>query len=267
MDAIATFKEQQKAAWSTFAPTEIYTCAPAARLVAFAGVKGGQHVLDVGCGTGVVGLAAARTGARVTGIDLTPQLIARAKENSAIAGVDVDWREGDAEALTFADGTFDVVLSQFGHMFAPRPEVAIREMLRVLKPGGTLAFATWPPELYTGRLFQHVGAHMPPLPPGVSPPVQWGHPDVVRERLGAAVNDLVFDRALMRAPYLSHRHVRTFMEQSVGPVMKCVQLLQNDAAKLASFRDGIDALSATYYEPTEGVLRQDYLLTRALKKS
>ena len=78
-------------------------------------------MLDVGCGTGVVGLTAARLGARVTGVDLTPELIARAKENSALMGVAADWRQGDAEALPLPDASFDFVVSQFGHMFAPRP--------------------------------------------------------------------------------------------------------------------------------------------------
>jgi SAM-dependent methyltransferase len=262
MDAIAQFKENQKRAWSTFAPTEFFTCQPAARLVVFAHIKAGQRVLDVGCGTGVVALAAARTGAHVSGLDLTPELLVRARENAAIAGAEIDWHEGDAEALPFADGEFDVVVSQFGHMFAPRPDVATREMLRVLKPGGTIAFATWPPEVWTGRMFALTGRHLPP-PPGVSPPPQWGHPDIVRERLGSAVTDLVFDRGTLRAPYLSVQHVRSFMEQNVGPVMKLIQSLE--PAKLAEYRRELDALTTQFFEPTENVLRQDYLLTRATK--
>jgi SAM-dependent methyltransferase len=265
MDQIAAFKENQKKAWSTFAPTEVYTCAPAARLVAFAQIKSGQRVLDVGCGTGVVALAAARTGARVTGLDLTPELIASARANASITGAEIDWHEGDVEALPFPDGAFDVVISQWGHMFAPRPEVAIREMLRVLKPGGTIAFATWPPELFTGRMFALVGRHMPPPPSGASPPPQWGNPEIVRERLGGAVTDVVFDRGLLRSPFLSPQHVRVFFEASVGPVQKIVQSYANEPAKLAEFRRDLDALSTLYFEPTENVLRQDYLHTRAIK--
>jgi SAM-dependent methyltransferase len=262
MEGIAQFKENQKKAWSTFAPTEVYTCQPAARLVVFAQIKAGQRVLDVGCGTGVVAIAAARTGARVSGLDLTPELIVRARENAAITGLDIEWREGDAEALPFGDGELDVVVSQFGHMFAPRPEVATREMLRVLKPGGTIAFTTWPPELWTGRLFALIGRYLPP-PPGVSPPPLWGHPDTVRERLGSAVSDLVFDRGTLRAPYLSVQHVRTFMEQNVGPVTKLVNTLE--PSKLAEFRRDADAMTTQFFEPTENVLRQDYLMTRATK--
>src|SRR5437764_4648011 len=153
MDSFAQFKEAQKQGWAHFAPIETFTTAPAARLVQYAGVIPGQHVLDVACGTGVVAVTAARAGARVSGLDLTPELIARARENSRIAGVEIDWHEGDVEQMPFADRMFDTVVSQYGHMFGPRPEVAIGEMLRVLKPGGTVAFSTWPPELFIGRMF------------------------------------------------------------------------------------------------------------------
>ncbi|MGE0551384.1 MAG: class I SAM-dependent methyltransferase [Kofleriaceae bacterium] len=264
MDAIAEFKNNQKKAWSTFAPTEIYTAQPAARLVAFAQIRPGQRVLDVACGTGVVALAAARAGARVTGLDLTPPLLVRARENAAITGAEISWHEGDAEALPFEDASFDVVASQFGHMFAPRPDVATRELLRVLKPGGIIALATWPPELFTGRTFALIGKYLPP-PPGISPPGLWGSPETVRERLGASIVDLVFDRGVMRAPFLSVQHVRTFLEHNVGPVMRIVQELAAEPSRLEEFRRELDTLSSQYFEPTENVLRQDYLLTRAVK--
>jgi SAM-dependent methyltransferase len=153
MDSFESFKDAQKLAWAHFAPLEMFTTLVAARLVSHARVHAAQCILDVACGTGVVAVTAARIGARVTGLDLTSALLERARENSQIAGVEIDWREGDAEALPFQDGAFDVVMSQFGHIFAPRPEVAIGEMLRVLRPGGTIAFATWPPELFMGRMF------------------------------------------------------------------------------------------------------------------
>src|SRR5205823_13373201 len=118
----------------------------------------------------------------VHGIDLTPELLERARENASIANVEIDFREGDAEALPFDDASFDVVLSQFGHMFAPRPGIAIAEMLRVLKPSGTVAFATWPPELLIGSSFKLVSSYMPPPPPGGSPPPQWGHVATVHQQ-------------------------------------------------------------------------------------
>jgi 2-polyprenyl-3-methyl-5-hydroxy-6-metoxy-1,4-benzoquinol methylase len=124
-DAIAKFKEAQRQGWKHFAPLEALTTPPAARLMNFANVRAGQSVLDVGCGTGVAAMTAARIGARVRGIDLTPELLERARENARIANVEIDFGGGDAEALPFDNVTFDVVLSQFGHMFAPRPDVAM----------------------------------------------------------------------------------------------------------------------------------------------
>lgn len=264
MDGIAQFKQTQKDGWANFAPLESLTTPPAAHLVRYAGVKTGQRVLDVGCGTGVVAITAARLGARVTALDLTPQLLERARENSCIAGVEVDWHEGDAEALPFADAEFDVVLSQFAHMFAPRPEMATAEMLRVLKPGGTLAFSTWPPEHVVGTTMALAGRYMPPPPPGVAPPVLWGDPNVVRQRLGDAVKDVLFDRQCMLAPALSPQHFRANIERTAGPMIKLIETLSATAPdRLRAFRQEFDTVVARYLY--ENVLRQDYLLTRATK--
>jgi ubiquinone/menaquinone biosynthesis C-methylase UbiE len=264
MDTFEAFKEAQKQGWAHFAPLQMVTTIPAARLVKFAGVRAGQRVLDVACGTGVVAVTAARIGAKVSAIDLTPELLERARENSQIAGVEVDWREGDAEKLPFGDAAFDVVLSQFGHMFAPRPALAVAEMLRVLKPGGTLAFSTWPPELMTGRMFRLVASYMPPLPPGISPPPQWGDEKIVRERLGSAVRDIAFERGTMQSPALSPQHFRALTERTAGPVVKLVEnFTANDPAKLAAFRAEYDALSAEYFR--DNFMQQDFLMTRAVK--
>ena len=264
MDAIAQFKEVQKQGWAHFAPLEAVTTREAARLVKHAGVRTGHRVLDVACGTGVVAITAARLGARVTGLDLTPELLKRARENAGIADVTVDWHEGDAEQLPFGNADFDVVLSQFGHMFAPRPEVAVAEMLRVLKSGGTIAFSTWPPELAIGRLFALGGRYMPPPPPGVAPSPPWGDPNVVRERLGTAVKDLIFDRATMLVPALSPQHNRMMAERTAGPLVKLVEsLTATDPARLAAFRREFEAIVADYFQ--DNTVRQDYLLTRATK--
>jgi SAM-dependent methyltransferase len=264
MDPIAQFKENARLGWATFTPFEMVTGMAAPHLVRFAAFARGARLLDVACGTGVVALTAARAGAHSSGVDLTPELIARANENAALMKLEVDFKVGDAEALPYDDASFDVVLSQFGHMFAPRPDVTVKELFRVLKPGGTLAFSTWPPELFTGRMFALTGKYGPPLPPGVSPPIQWGDPNIVRERLGAHAKSITFDRATMRSPTLSAAHMRAMMETNVGPMSKLVSnLAASDPAKLAALRAELDALTNEYFE--DNTLRQDFLMTRAIK--
>lgn len=262
-DSIELFKAKQREAWAHFAPLAVFTTPAAARLVRFAGVRAGQRVLDIGCGTGVVSITAARAGAQVTGSDLTPELLEVARENAMIASANVEWREADVEKLPFADRQYDVVLSQFGHMFAPRPEMAIAEMLRVLEPGGTIAFSTWPPDHFIGRMSVLIGRYLPP-PAGVSPPVQWGEPGIVRERLGAAVRDLTFDRDVMRVSALSPQHVRVNAERTSGQVLKLIQALEStDPAKLTEFRREYETLATEYFE--SNTIRQSYLMTRAIK--
>jgi hypothetical protein len=133
----------------------------------------------------------------------------------------------------------------------------------VLKSGGVIAFSTWPPELCVGRLFGLVGRNLPPPPPFVAPPPQWGEPTIVRDRLGQAVRDLAFDRALMRVPTLSPAHFRVFYEENVGPVQRVVQALQGDPARLAAFRREFEELVGEFLE--DNIVRQDYLMTRATK--
>jgi SAM-dependent methyltransferase len=264
MDAIAQFKQAQKEGWAHFGPLEAITTPSAARLVRYAGVKPGMRVLDAGCGTGVVAITAARVGASATGIDLTPQLLELAQKNAQVAGVNVEWGEADVEHLPFKDRQFDIVLSQFAHIFAPRPEVATAEMLRVLKPGGTLAFSTWPPELLVGSTVAISARYMPPPPHALPSPILWGDPNVVRQRLGSAVKDILFDRDRMLVPALSPQHHRLNVERTAGPVVKLVEWLSvNDPERLRAFREEFDGVVAQYFE--DNLVRQDYLLTRATK--
>lgn len=263
-DPFEGFKAVQKKGWAYFGPVETLTTPPAAQIVKHAGVRAGQRVLDVACGTGVAAVTAARLGARATGLDFTPELLERARANSQLAGVEIDWHEGDAEKLPFENETFDVVLSQFGHIFAPRPEVAMAEMLRVLKRGGTIAFSTWPPDLFIGRTFALVARYAPPPPPGVAPPGQWGEPRIITERLGDKVRDVIFARASMSTPALSPQHHRASFGRTVGPVLKIFETLSvSDPERLATFCREYDALAAEYI--AENILRQEYLMTRATK--
>ncbi|MBM3770464.1 MAG: class I SAM-dependent methyltransferase [Acidimicrobiia bacterium] len=264
MDVLDGFKTVQREGWSHFAPMAALTTVPAARLVRYAGVQPADRVLDVACGTGVVAITAARIGAHVIGLDLTPSLLSIARDNAALAGVTIEFREGDCETLPFEDASFDVVVSQYGHIFAPRPAVATAEMLRVLKRGGTLAFSTWPPELFVGRLFTLVSRYASPPPTGVEHPSLWGDPAVVRDRLGAAVTDLRFDRDTMVIPSLSPQHSRDATERTAGPVVALIQQLrEQDPRSLDAFRREYEALTAEYW--TENTMRQGYLLTRATK--
>ena len=264
MDRLAEFKQAQKEGWKNFAPLEWVTTPAAARLVRFAGVTAGMRVFDVGCGTGVAAITAARMGALVKAIDLTPQLLERARENGAIAEVNVEWHEGDAEALAFGDGEFDVVLSQFAHIFAPRPEVALKEMLRVLRSGGTIAFSTWPPESLVGRTSKVRARYMPSPSPGMPSPDLWGDPEVVGQRLGSAVEDIVFDRDAVLFPALSPQQYRLTIERTAGPIIKIIEeLAASDPVRLQAFRAEFDAAAAPYIR--DNVVRQDYLLTRARK--
>lgn len=262
-DPFVQFKAMQREAWALFSPLATFTTPPAASLVEYAGVQKGQELLDVACGTGVVAVTAAQRGARVRGLDLSPVLLEDARKNAEVVGAQIEFVEGDAEALPYADATFDVVLSQFGHMFAPRPEVVIREMLRVLKPGGRIAFSTWPPELFIGRMFALVARYLPP-PPGVAPPPAWGDPSVVRERLGEAVSNIEFDRDDMFVPTLSPQHYRVYMEQTAGPVVKLVATLAGEPKRLAEFRKELEAIAATWFQNNR--VRQSFLMTRAIKR-
>ena len=263
-DPFVKFKAMQRESWKLFAPLAQFTTPGAALLVDFAGVKKGDAVLDVACGTGVVAVTAARTGAKVKGMDLSPVLLEDARRNAAVINAPIEFTEGDAEALPYKDGEFDVVLSQFGHMFAPRPDVVVREMLRVLKPGGRIAFSTWPPELMIGLCFATVGRYLPPPPPGVAPPPQWGDPNIIRERLGGAVEKIEFHREELAFPALSPAHYRANMELTAGPVIKAVEMLSSDPPRLAAFRGEIEALAERFFDGNR--VRQSFLMTRAVKK-
>src|SRR3954447_23088595 len=150
-------------------------------------IRPGQQVLDVAAGTGTSALPAARRGADVTATDLTPELLDVGRADATREGLTITWRTADAEALPYPDGTFDVVLSAIGVMFAPHHQQAADELVRVCRPGGTIALLSWTPEGMIGELFRTMGPFAPPPPPGATPPPRWGDPGHVRELLGDRV--------------------------------------------------------------------------------
>jgi SAM-dependent methyltransferase len=262
---IDQFKFKQRETWTmgNFGDMAVFTTPVAGHLVRYARVTGGHAVLDVGTGTGVVAITARNLGAQVTGLDLTPALLAQARESATLAGHhDIEWHEGDAEVLPFPDASFDVVLSQFGHMFAPRPEIAVSEMLRVLKPDGVIAFATWPGEQLIGRQFSLIAKYIPP-PQGVPSPVQWGDIATIRQRLGDSVKRMHHERGIMGIPALTPKHLRLFQEAKAGPFIRALQALQEDPARLAAFRNEMDEVLGEYLY--DNIVRHEYLLTRAVK--
>jgi len=265
-DPFAKFKAAQREAWSGFAPFEIFTGMAAAKLVKFARPAPGATVLDVACGTGVVALTAARQGSKAAGLDLSPVLIERARHNATVAGVEIDFIEGDVEALPYPDESFEVVLSQFGHMFAPRPSVAVQEMLRVLRPGGRIAFSTWPPELFTAQQFSFIARYLPPPSSGAelaAPPPLWGDPNIIRERLGAGVTGIAFERDTLMVPSLSPRHFQAWQEATIGPLTKIVDSLRNDPPKLAQMRAEYKAMVEEVFD--DNAVHMHYIMTRATK--
>ena len=206
-------QSQVSDAWSNGSYEEI---APnyrsiAGHLAERAAVESGEAVLDIGCGTGSVAITAARRGADVTGVDITPSMLADARANAERAGVDdIDWREGDATDLPFGDDAFDVTLSSLGHMYGDPPEATTRELLRVTRPDGRIGFTAWTPTGLFPFMAGVVATYLPPaaLPDYSEPPFRWGDSDVVAERLGEAVTELSVETETALYPALSPAQFR-----------------------------------------------------------
>ena len=196
----AELKQKMRATWMAGDFGEIARLAErgAEEFVARLNLKPGMKILDVACGTGNQSIPAAKTGATVTGLDLAPNLLEQARKRAEAEGLKVDFVEGDAEKLPQGAGEFDVVLSMFGAMFAPRPEAVASELMRVCRPGGLIAMGNWTPSGFVGQMFKISARHVPP-PPGVPSPLLWGDESVVAERLGARAEvkatkrELIFD--------------------------------------------------------------------------
>lgn len=234
-----------------------------AKLVSLVKVNPTDSILDVACGFGNTAITARRLGAKVTGLDITPELLVFAKEEESIAGFnDIVWKEGNAENLPFGDESFDIVLSTFGHIFAPNQESTAKEMLRVLKKGGRIGFATWPPELAIGRIFSVVSKYAPMTP--TSSPLEWGNPARVKELLDG-VKELHFERDTINYPILSPNHYWHEMITKSGSMIQLIQSLkrENNDEKIETLRK--EYLNTVEPYIVDNVVRLGYLLVVAAK--
>jgi ubiquinone/menaquinone biosynthesis C-methylase UbiE len=196
--------------------------------VANAGLRPGTEVLDVAAGSGNAAIPAALAGARVTALDLVPELLATGAERARRAGVDVDWVEGDAEALPFPDERFDTVLSVVGVQFAPRHEVTAREIGRVTRPGGTIVLANWTPSGFIGRMFTTMRPHLPKPPVGASPPPLWGRAEHVRDLFSGTGVELAFETHSASFHAESARAFIAYMADNYGPMLKARERLAKE---------------------------------------
>ncbi len=231
-------------------------------VVAEAGVRRGDRVLDVAAGTGNAAIPAARTGADVVASDLTPELLAAGRQLAAREGVELTWEEGDAEDLPYADGAFDVVLSSVGVMFAPHHQQAADELVRVVRPGGTIGLISWTPEGFVGELFRTMKPYVPAPPPGAQPPPLWGDEDHVRGLLGDRVTDVVARRQTVTiSDFRTPEEWRDFWKTAYGPTIVAYRTIADDPERVAALDRDLLALAARYDRGTgTTVLEWEYLL-------
>lgn len=182
----------------------------------------GERVLDVACGSGTAALVAARHYAEVTGIDYVPDLLERARARATAEGYEVDLRVADAQALPFADDSFDVVLSVYGVQFAPDQQRAADELLRVCRPGGRIGLASPMPAGWSGELFSTHARHAPP-PPDVASPLRWGTDDGVRELLGHRTCEVTTDPRPALQYYRSVAHAVEVFSTWFGPTLSALE--------------------------------------------
>jgi SAM-dependent methyltransferase len=245
-------KARAKATWMAGNYTLIAeTTAPAAnKFIARQHLKPGVRLLDVACGSGNLCVPAAKAGAAVTGVDIAPNLLDAARSRAARESVDITFDEGDAERLPYQNGAFDIVVSMFGAMFAPRPEVVARELARVCRSGGRIVMANWTPAGFIGDLFRMTGKHVAPAA-GAPSPLQWGDEVAVRERLDAYVTDIRCTRqtAALVFPF-SVADTIEFYRVNYGPTLRAFAALYDDGQ--AALRRDLESLYEQHNVATDG---------------
>ncbi len=227
---LGAIKVRQQQAWASgdFAVVAARIVLVAEHLCDTADLHAGWRVLDVATGSGNAAIAAARHGCTAIGVDYVPALLERGRLRAKAEGLAVELLEGDAESLPFPDGSFDAVTSVFGSMFAPDHEQAAAELLRVCRPGGTIALASWTPDGFIGELFRTVGAHVPP-PAGVRSPMLWGTEPHLRTLFGDGIASLELEERTFTFRFTSAEDFVTFFRTWYGPTLKAFAALEGDA--------------------------------------
>ena len=235
---LAAVKQRQQQAWASgdFHAVAARIVLVAEQLCDTADLHAGWHVLDVATGSGNAAIAAARLGCHAIGVDYVPSLLARGRERAAAEGLDVALLEGDAEALPFPDRSFDAVTTVFGSMFAPDHAKAASELVRVTKPGGTIALASWTPDGFIGELFRTVAAHVPP-PAGVRSPMLWGTREHLESLFAGKISSLELIERDFTFRFRSAEEFVDFFRTWYGPTLKAFAALGTDQARQALEHD------------------------------
>lgn len=230
LDRIA-LKARQRTAWQSGDYAVIGTTLQPVgeRLCEAVDVRAGERLLDVAAGNGNASLAAARRHAEVVSTDYVAALLERGRARATADGLAIEFRDADAEALPFADGTFDVVLSTFGVMFTPDQERAAAELLRVCRPGGRIGLANWTPEGFLGQLFRTLARHVPPAA-GVRSPMQWGTQARLAELFGAGAS-IVATARTFEFHYRSAAHFLEVFRTWYGPMGKAFAALDESGQR------------------------------------
>jgi len=251
---LASLKAKLKATWMSgdFDKIAQVIAAGGAEFIARLQLAPGARALDLACGTGNLSLTAARAGAVVTGVDIAPNLLATARARAEAEGVNIQYDEGDAEALPYADAAFDEVVTMFGAMFAPQPQLVATEMTRVCHPGGRLAMANWTPAGFIGQMFKVTGQHVPPPP--MPSPLLWGDEATVGERLRDGFTDLrCVRRELTMAFPMAPPDAVEFFRTWYGPTQRAFAAL--DEAGQAALRRDLERLWTEHNYATDGTTR------------
>ena len=249
MDALKT---RLRATWiaGDFGQIARYYLADAEKFVEGLNLKPGMKVLDVACGTGNLAIPAARAGADVTGVDIAPNLVEQARENAKREGLNAKFDEGDAEALPYDDASFDAVLTMFGAMFAPRPDLVASELKRVCRPGGVIVMANWTPAGFIGQMFKTMSGHVPP-PAGMPSPILWGVEENVRQRLGEGISKLEMEPQMCKFAFpFSPADVVEHFRLYYGPTQKAFGAI--DETKQAALREDLVQLWSANNQATDG---------------